>query len=69
LFNYSSNEVNKASFARTAQPNHGAGANAFHLDCNSISFLSSPVTSITMVRDGGGTFAAGTRVSIYGIGR
>lgn len=69
IFNYSSSNADKASFARTAQPNRGSSAAAFHLDAVSSWSLSHPIVNITLQRDGGGSFAAGTRINLYGIGR
>lgn len=69
IFNYSSSNADKVSFARTAQPNRGASAAAFHLDAVSTWSLSSPIVNIILQRDGLGTFAAGTRINLYGIGR
>jgi hypothetical protein len=69
LFNYSSFENNKVAFARTAQPNYGASAAAYHLDANSTFYLPSPVTKITLIRDGGGTFATNSRFNVYGVAR
>ena len=69
IFNYSSLNADKASFARTAQPNRGATSYAYHLDAVSSWSLLHPVINITLRRDGVGPFAAGTRVNLYGIGR
>ena len=69
LFNYSSASVNKTAWARAAQPNFGSSAASFHLDTQSTWYSSAPVTRITFQRDGLGTFAAGSRFQIYGIGR
>lgn len=70
IFNYSSTSANtKVSFARAAQPNRGAGTYAYHLDTVSTCTIAEPVTHIILQRDGLGTFASGTRVNLYGIGR